>query len=64
MKFHSSESKLGRGNYLTLLPGVGYWDKHEFKLNDFFNRVGTYSISTSLLYRIGVQIVHLRDQTT
>jgi hypothetical protein len=43
-----------RGNYLTLLPGVAYWDKHEFKRNDdFFDHAGRYFISTSLPYKIG-----------
>jgi hypothetical protein len=43
-----------RGNYLTLLPGVAYWDKHEFKPNDdFFDHAGRYFISTSLQYKIG-----------
>ena len=42
-----------RGNYLTLLPGVAYWDKHEFEPNDVFDHAGRYFISTSLPYTIG-----------
>lgn len=42
-----------RGNFLTLLPGVAYWDKHEFKLHEFFNQEGKYSISINLPYKSG-----------
>lgn len=42
-----------RGNLLKLLPGMGYWDKHKFVLNDFFDKEGTYSISTALPYKTG-----------
>ena len=42
-----------RGNYLTLLPGVAYWDKHEFKFHEFFSREGKYFISINLPYKSG-----------
>src|SRR5262249_16199109 len=42
-----------RGRYISLFPGTSFWDKREFKLNEYFAAAGKYSITTQLPYFIG-----------
>ena len=42
-----------REKYISLLPGTAAWEKHEFKLHEFFQDAGDYSLSTRVPYKIG-----------